>query len=377
MRCALIHDWLTGIRGGERILELLCELLPQSEVHTLIHSRGSAVPGIGDRAVSTSWLNRFPGVRHYYRCLLPLMPFAARSLEVRGYDLVVATSHCVAHGAEVQECGRFVCCCFTPMRYAWDTQDAYFAGRKRLGIKRLAVKAISGQLRKWDYEAAQRVGEYVAISQTVQERIRRCYGRESTIIYPPVDTETYQPVKKDGMGDFYLWVGALAPYKRIDLALEAFGTLDRRLVVIGDGQDARWAKKRAPENVTFLGRQPDEVLREHYSNCRALIFPGEEDFGIVPLEAQACGRPVIAYGKGGALETIVGTDGSTEGQSPTGVFFGEPDAECLAEAVRRFEGIEADLDPVRIRENACRFSREKCTAEWKRHLFGDHEETVE
>ncbi len=298
----------------------------------------------------------------YYRWLLPLMPSAARSLRLRGYDLVVAVSHCVAHGVDVEGSTRLVVYCNTPMRYAWGKLEDYFHGRRRADPRYWAMRALSGRLKAWDRRAAQRVTEYLANSCNVRQRIRDCYGREATVVYPPVDTQYFRPL--DGpAGAFYLWVGALAPYKRVDLAIEAFrGLADRELVVIGEGQDLARAQKAAPPNVRLLGHQPDEVVRRHYGACRALVFPGEEDFGIVPVEAQACGRPVIAYGKGGALETVVSLDDAPAGAEPTGVLFQEPTADGLAGAVRRFERSEQVFRPEAIRAHALGFSRERCKA---------------
>ena len=372
MKCALVHDWLTGMRGGEKVLEALCEIFPEADLYTMVHVPGSVTPVIENRRIVTSWLNRLPGISRYYRYLLPLMPAAAERIKVRGYDLVVATSHCVAHGVDVEEGTRFVCYCFTPMRYAWGMLDSYFARKnKKFNLKRWGLRRLSGRLKNWDRRAAQRVTEYVSDCRNIQERVKRRYGRDSAIIYPPVDTEFYHPLDVP-RENFYLWVGALAPYKRIDLALEAFGQLDRQLVVIGDGQDSAWARKTAPENVRFLGRQPDEVLRDHYARCRALISPGEDDFGLVPLEAQACGCPVIAYGHGGALETVVSPAASEN--AATGVYFEEPDAASLADAITRFEQNRNAFQSDAIREHALGFSREKCKAALKEYLYGNAKE---
>ena len=378
MRCALVHDWLTGMRGGEKVLEVLCELMPASDLYTLIHIPRSVSPLIEDRRIIASWLNRLPGVGRYYRYLLPLMPSAAQQLRLDGYDLVVATSHCVAHGVTVAKGTRFVCYCLTPMRYAWEMRDAYFAGKGRLDLRHAVLRGVGGRLRKWDRRASVRVTEYIADCRNVQDRIARCYNRNAEVIYPPVDTDIYHPLDEP-TGEFYLWVGALAPYKRIDLTLGAFATLDRDLVVIGDGQDLKWARTTATPNVKFLGHQPDEVLRRYYATCRALIFPGEEDFGIVPLEAQACGAPVIAYGRGGALETIVDLNAGAQHAVPvpspseeraTGILFGEPTVSSLTDAIRRFERNEARYEPSAIRARALRFSRERCKRALGDYLFG-------
>jgi len=373
MRTALVHDWLTGLRGGEKVLDVLCELMPQSDLYTMIYVPGRVTPRVENRRIVTSWLNRLPGVRRYYRYLLPLMPSAARRLKLRGYDLVVAVSHCVAHGVDVAEGTRFVCYCLTPMRYAWEMLDSYFPRRRRFDPRYWVLRWLGSRLRAWDCRSAERVTEFVAVSGHIKGRIKRCYGRDSAVIYPPVDTEYHRPLD-ERPGNFYLWAGALAPYKRIDLAVGAFAKLDRELIVIGEGQGLARARRAAPSNVRFLGRQPDEALRRHYATCKALVFPGEEDFGIVPLEAQACGRPVIAYGRGGALETVIGLETAGANICPTGVFFDEPTAESLVEAVHRFEEHEREFRPEAIRANALRFSRERCRAALKDCLFPNQAE---
>jgi glycosyltransferase involved in cell wall biosynthesis len=357
VRCALVHDWLTGMRGGEKVLEVLCELLPRADLYTLIHVPGSVSPVIEERRITASWLDGLPGARRHYRNLLPLMPLAAGSLRMRGYDLVVAISHCVAHGVRVEEGTPFLCYCNTPMRYAWGLLEEYFGPDRAWDPRYWAARAIGGPLRRWDLRASRRVSDYLANSRNIQERIRRCYGRDSAVVYPPVDTEFFRPLDKS-RESFYLWVGAMAPYKRIDVAIEAFRRMpDRRLVVIGEGQDSARARRRAPGNVEFLGRRSDAAVREHYAAARALVFPGEEDFGIVPLEAQACGCPVIAYARGGALETV--TDLDAPGPA-TGLLFGESSPQALIEAVERFERRGKEFDPGVLRRNAERFSRSIC-----------------
>jgi glycosyltransferase involved in cell wall biosynthesis len=367
IRCALVHDWLTGMRGGEKVLEVLCEIFPEADLYTMVHVPGSISPAIERRRIVTSWLNRLPFAGAGYRNVLPLMPAAAERMKVSNYDLVVATSHCVAHGVAVSpEKTRFVCYCLTPMRYAWGMLPAY-AARRRWDARTYALRWLQPRLQRWDRRAAARVPEYVATCENVRQRIRDCYGREAPVIYPPVDTEFFRP-SENSRRDGYLWVGALAPYKRIDLLLEAFGKLDRPVTVIGTGQDLAWARRRAPRNVKLLGWQPDEVVREHYANCRAMILPGEEDFGLAPLEAQACGRPVIAYAKGGALETVVDLDGGR--CAPTGVLFGEPTAEALVQAVLRFERAEQAFVPAAIRNHALKFDRRRCRDALRDYLLG-------
>ncbi|HAK95369.1 MAG TPA: glycosyltransferase family 4 protein [Planctomycetes bacterium] len=366
-RVAIVHDWLTGMRGGEKVLEIACDLFPEADIHTLIHRPGSVSPAIEKHRIVASRLNRLPLAGAYYRCLLPLFPAVAERMRLDSYDLVIAISHCVAHGVAVSPETRFVAYYLTPMRYAWDSADAYFAPRRRLDPRRWAWRLLRGRLRRWDRRAAARVGECLAACRNVRDRLLRCYGRDAAVIHPPVDTEFYRP-RDVPREDFYLWVGALAPYKRIDLALEAFRGLDRRLIVIGSGQCERRARAAAPPNVQFLGWQPDEVLGESYCRARALIFPGEEDFGIVPLEAQACGCPVIAYGKGGALETVI--DAAAGGREATGVFFGEPAAQSLADAVRSFERRGRSFNVEALRANAVRFSRETCARALRAYLLG-------
>ena len=385
MRCALVHDWLTGMRGGEKVLELLCEIFPDADLYTMVHVPGSVSPAIERRRIVTSWLNRIPFAGAGYRSLLPLMPRAAERMKVSGYDLVVATSHCVAHGVTVSPGSRFVCYCLTPMRYAWGMLETY-AARRRWDVRTHVLRWLQPRLQRWDRRAAARVPEYVATCENVRQRIRDCYGRDAKVIYPPVDTAFFTP-SENGRRESYLWVGALAPYKRVDLLLEAFRRLDRPLTVIGAGQDLAWARRHAPRNVKLLGWQPDEVLREHYASCRAMVFPGEEDFGLTPLEAQACGRPVIAYAKGGALETVVDPECAGYGArpecagygarldggrgEPTGVLFREPTAESLVQAVQRFERTEQAFVPAAIRNHALKFDRERCREALRDYLLGD------
>lgn len=366
MRCALVHDWLTSMRGGEKMLDLLCEMFPQADLYTMVHTPGSVSERISNRRIKCSVLNRLPAVGRYYPNLLPLMPWAAGRMRLKDYDLVVATSHCVAHGVSVENAGRFVGYCFTPMRYAWDIFSAYRACRPldpRIGVLGL----MRPHLRAWDRRAATRVGEYLAASEHVRKRIRDCYGRESTVIYPPIDTEFFHPLGLP-REPFYLWAGALAPYKRVDLFVEAFRRLNRPAVIIGTGQNLGWVRRHAPPNVQVLGWQSNDVLRRYLATCRALVFPGEEDFGIVPVEAQACGCPVIAYGKGGVAETVLPLGSACEG-APTGVFFQEATAEALVEAVVRFEREESAFDPLAMRRQSLRFNRDVCRDALRAYLL--------
>jgi glycosyltransferase involved in cell wall biosynthesis len=365
-RVALVHDWLTGMRGGEKCLEVLCERWPEAPLFTLLYKRGAVAPVIADRPIHTSLLGCLPRVERYYRYLLPLMPLAAR-WRLPACDLVVSLSHCVAKAACPPPGVPHLCYCFTPMRYAWHMRQSYFAGQRR-GLKAQLVEQLLAQLRRWDRASAARVTHFVAISQTVCRRIAECYDRDSRVIYPPVDTDFYTP----GAGpreDHYLVVSAFAPYKRIDLAVAACRQLGRRLVVIGNGQLEQQLLALAGPEVQLLGWQSDAVIRDHLRRCRALLFPGEEDFGIVPVEAQACGTPVIAFGRGGATETVV--TGSAR-QEPTGVLFAEQTPECLADAIACFEKEERHFVLQAARRNALRFNRRRFAEE----IFGYVEEIL-
>ncbi|MFL5330579.1 MAG: glycosyltransferase [Gemmataceae bacterium] len=351
-RVAFVHDWLTGLRGGEKCLERLIRLFPDCEIFTLFHRKGSTSPTIESRPIQPSWLQHLPGWRRYYRYLLPLFPRAAR-WKIEDCDLVVSLSHCVAKSAIAPVGVPHVCYCFTPMRYAWHMKDQYF-GTSRSLKDRVRDRLLSS-LREWDRTTSNRVDHFVAISKTIAKRIHESYDRDSEVIFPPVDTDFYRPAPVT-REDYYLVVSALAPYKRIDLAIEACQRVNRNLVIIGTGQDEQKLKAKAGGNVTWLGWQPDSVIRHHMQTCRALIFPGEEDFGIVPVEAQACGAAVIAFGRGGATETIAGLGNSA---NPTGLFFSEQSSESLAEALLRFEARRGEFDPNAARLTAMDFSADR------------------
>jgi glycosyltransferase involved in cell wall biosynthesis len=349
-RVVLIHDWLTGMRGGEKCLEVACRRWPDSPLYTLLHKPGSVSSAIESRPVRTSFLQRLPGVDRYYRYMLPLMPLAVR-WKLPPIDLIVSFSHCVAKAVQPPPGVPHVCYCFTPMRYAWHMRRSYF-GDGRPGILARLRDQLLGALREWDRATAGRVTHFVAISKTVQRRIRECYDRDSTVIYPPVDTDFYHPapVRRE---DYYLMVSACAPYKRLDLAVETCKKLGRRLVVIGSGQDENRLRALAGPTIQFLGWQPNEVIRDHLRLCRALLFPGEEDFGIVPLEANACGTPIIAFDRGGATETLPAFGRHRE---PTGLFFSQQHPDCLAAAIEQFEKHRDAFDPVVARQQALQFN---------------------
>lgn len=353
-RVVLVVDWLTGMRGGEKCLDRLCRRWPDAPLYTLFHVPGSVSPVIEQRRIVSSVLQQLPRRERYYRYLLPLMPLAAR-WPIPDCDLVVSLSHCVAKAALPPPGVPHICYCHTPMRYAWHLRDAYFArwGRPAAWL----TDQVLARLRAWDRATADRVTHFIANGRTTQARIRDCYGRDSVVIHPPADTDFYHPAPV-AREDYYLVVSAFAPYKRIDLAIAACRRLGRRLVIIGTGQDGRRLRSLAGPETTFLGWQSDEAILDHLRRCRALLFPGEEDFGIVPVEAQACGAAVIAYGRGGAVETVI--DGET------GVLFGEQSVDGLVAAMEQFE--RQTFDPGAARRQAERFHPSRFDAEFTRFL---------
>lgn len=352
-RIVLVHDWLTGMRGGEKCLEVFCQHWPDAPLYTVLHRRGSVCATIEQHAIHTSRLNWLPGVQRYYRYLLPLLPLAA-GWKAPDCDLVLSSSHCVAKSVQPPPGVPHVCYCFTPMRYAWHMQTSYFGDRKK-SLKARALNLVLAALRQWDRATAQRVTHFVAISQTVQQRIRQCYGRESAVIYPPVNTDFYQPASVP-REDYYLIVSAFAPYKRVDLAIEACNQLQKQLVIIGQGQTEKKLRAIAGPTIHFLGWQGNDSIRDHMRRCRALLFPGEEDFGIVPVEAMACGTPVIAYGRGGATETVVPPECAVQ---PTGLWFEEQTTSSLIQAMMRFEALAGNFDPAALRQQAQRFNQQR------------------
>jgi glycosyltransferase involved in cell wall biosynthesis len=350
MRVALVHDWLTGMRGGEKVLEVLCELYPSATLFTLLHNKGAMSPVIENMDIRTSFVQKLPMKASQYRKFLPTFPKAIESFDFTSYQLIISTSHCVAKGAIPVGGALHICYCHTPMRYVWDQYDEYF-GRGRAAIfTRMAMHYIAPKLREWDVRTSSRVNFFVANSENVARRIDRYYARAADVIHAPVDTSLFR-VSEEGLS-YYLIVSALVPYKRIDLAIETFNQLGERLLIIGSGPDEAKLEAMAASNIEFLGWQSDEALAKFYANCRALIFPGVEDFGITPLEAMASGRPVIAFAQGGALETVV-----ANGDKPTGVFFYQQTVDGLKNAIKEFES--AKFDSHAIRKHAEKFDRKR------------------
>jgi glycosyltransferase involved in cell wall biosynthesis len=362
-RVALVHDWLTGMRGGERCLEVFCELFPDAPLFTLLHVPGSVSPVIEDRRIVTSFVQRLPSAATRYRQYLPLFPAAVRALSLDGYDLVLSLSHCVAKAVRVPPDALHLCYCFTPMRYVWDLEDDYARGAGWL--TRAALPPMAAALRRWD-RRTRGVDEFVAISHHIADRIRRAYGRPSEVIHPPVDVARFRLA--EAIDDYYLVVSALVPYKRVDLAVAAAGRLGRRLVVVGSGPEEARLRALAGPGVTFLGWRPDAEVAELYARCQAVLFPSVEDYGIVPLEAAAAGRPTIALARGGALETMVGLDRGAE--PPTAVFFAEPTVDALAGAMTVFEAAADRFDPHALRARAERFDRPRFARHLREYVQG-------
>lgn len=342
LKVVLCHDWLTGMRGGERVLELLCEAFPDAPIYTLIHNPKAVSDTINRHPIHTSWLQAIPGIGRYYRNFLPFFPSAIGRFRVPEADLIISTSHCVAKGLKPRPGMPHLCYCFTPMRYAWLFLDEYLGGNP---LKKALARPVLAWLRRWDFRASRRVTRFVGISSHVQARIAMFYRREADIVYPPVDLARWTPDFKPA-GDFDLIASALVPYKKIDLAVSAYTCSGRTLKIVGTGTEYAALKAVAGPNIEFLGWQSDADLLELYRRCRLLVFPGEEDFGIVPLEAQACGRPVVAFGRGGALETV--KDGVS------GVFFDQQTPQSLQAAVERCAA--RTWNPAAIRAHAETFS---------------------
>ena len=368
MKVAIVHDWLVTYAGAERVLEQLLILYPDADLFSLI----DFVPPqerhfLRGRPVRTSFIQRLPGARNRYRHYLPLMPLAIEQFDVSGYELVVSSSYAVAKGVLTGPDQLHVCMCYSPIRYAWDLQHQYLeASGLTTGLRSLLARYLLHRIRAWDVRTANGVDCFIAISQFIARRIWKTYRRDSVVIYPPVDVEAFFPA--GDKEEFYVTASRMVPYKRVDLIVDAFAAMpDRTLVVIGDGPDAAKISKRIPSNVRWLGHQPLPILRDHLQRARAFVFAAEEDFGIAPLEAQACGTPVIAFGKGGVLETLRG-EGSPE---PTAMLFPEQTVSALVAAVERFEADEHSITPAACRANALRFSPERFQSQLSEFVQGE------
>jgi glycosyltransferase involved in cell wall biosynthesis len=358
MKVAIIHYWLVGMRGGEKVVEALCEMYPQADIFTHVYVPEMVSDAIRRHRVIPTFINAMPRAARMYKTYLPLMPLALEQLDLRGYDLVISSESGPAKGIIAPSDAVHVCYCHTPMRYIWNMYHDY---RSNAGwAARLMMPPLAHYLRMWDVTSAARVDSFVANSATVARRIHRYYNADATVIHPPVDTDAFSPAPPSELGDYYLMAGELVSYKRPDLAVRAFNEMKLKLVVIGGGDMLAEIRRLAGPTVTVLGSQPFEVLKHHYARCRALIFPGEEDFGMVPVEAMASGRPVVAFAKGGATETVA--------KDVSGVFFAEQSVEAISLAVKSLANI--DIDPQKIAAHAAQFGREQFFQKMRTHIDG-------
>jgi glycosyltransferase involved in cell wall biosynthesis len=346
-RTAIIHYWLVGMRGGERVLERLLRLFPRADIFTHVYDPQAVSEVIRERRVRTTFIQKLPASRRLYQKYLPLMPLALEQLDLRGYELILSSESGPAKGVIAPPGALHVCYCHSPMRYLWDHYNDYLHSAGRLS--RLAMPFLTHLLREWDYVSSARVDRFIANSSFIQQRIERAYRRASAIVHPPVEVSLYQP--SEHIGPHYLWVGQMTSYKRADLAVEAFNELGLPLLMIGEGDMLRDLKRRARPNITIVPRMSFQELRQAYASCRALVFTAEEDFGIVPVEAMASGRPVLAYGRGGALDTVT--------PEATGLFFPEQTRESLVAGVEAMEAWLAHFDPAEAMRSAARFAPER------------------
>lgn len=349
MKVALVQDWLTELGGAEKVFKQIYNIYPDADIYTLVYHKDVLDDlGITESQVTASFIQKLPFAKKKYRNYLPLFSLAIETFDLSNYDLIISSSYCVAKGVLTHSRQKHICYCHSPVRYAWDLHHQYLNEAKlKKGIKGFLAKYFLHKLRIWDIASLNRVDQFISNSDYIKQRIKKLYNREAITIYPPVNIEAFECVEKKE--DFYFTCSRLVPYKKIDLIVKAFSMMpDKKLVVIGTGPDFEKIKKIATSNISLLGYQPFSVLKDYMERAKAFVFAAEEDFGIVPLEAQAAGTPVIAYGKGGALETI------KEGE--TGVFFKEQTEKSLINAIKYFEGLEEKFDAYAIRANAEQFS---------------------
>lgn len=346
-RVAIIHYWLVTMRGGERVLERLLKLFPNADIYTHVYDPTAVSDVIRAANVRTTFIQNMPRALQHYKAYLPLMPYALEEIDLRGYDLVISSESGPAKGVLAPPDATHICYCHSPMRYLWDQYRQY---RDTAGtVGKMTMSTLFPSMRTWDLTSAQRVDHIFANSRFIQSRVKRSWGRNSTVLHPPVQVENYTPTN-DVRGE-YLWVGQMTSYKRPDIAVEAFNRLGLPLLMVGDGEMLEPLRRKAMPNIRFARWLDYAALRNAYAQCQALIFTAEEDFGIVPVEANASGRPVIGYGRGGLLDTIIPDE--------TGIYFGEQTGDALTEAVRKFEGWHRHFDPVDAIVNARRFAPEE------------------
>ena len=347
-KVALVHDWLNGMRGGEKCLEVLCELFPEADLYTLIHEKGSLSAKIESMSIRTSFVQSMPFGLKKYRHYLPLFPFAIEQFDFSGYDLIVSSSHCVAKGVRHDDSVFHISYVHAPMRYVWDQFDTYFRQPRTSWPVRIGAELMRPYLQRWDRNTAKRVDTFLCNSHHIRRKILDYYNRESQVVYPPVELSHFRP--GGAKDNFYLVVGAFAPNKSVDLAVEAFNRLKLPLKIVGSGQDEEYCRSIAGDSIEFLGALSSEKLLELYQQARALVFPGEDDFGITALEAQSCNTPVIAFASGGAMETVT---------EQTGLFFAEQKVEALCEAVEKMERTWKNYVSEAFRKQTRRFGREQ------------------
>lgn len=364
MKIAIVADWLVSYAGSERVLEQMLACFPEADVFSIVDfvpdSQRAFLQG---KQPMTSFIQSLPGARRFYRHYLPLMPLAIEQFDLSAYDLILSSSHAVAKGVIVGPDQLHISYVHSPIRYAWDLQHQYLheSGLDRRWLVGSLARYLLHRIRLWDVRTPLGVDCFIANSGFIQRRIQRVYGRSSHVIYPPVDIEAFTPGEQ--REDFYLAASRMVPYKRMDLIVRAFSSMpDKKLIVIGDGPDFAKVEAAARPNITLMGYQSFDILRDHMRRAKAFVFAAEEDFGITPVEAQACGSPVIAYGKGGVLETVMGSD---TGHPPTGIFFDQQTVDSIVQAVTAFETQAERFDSGAIRRNAERFSVQRFRDQYK------------
>jgi glycosyltransferase involved in cell wall biosynthesis len=370
LKIAIVHEWFVSYAGSEKVVEQIIRLYPEADLYSLIDFTPEDKRGfLLNKNVKTSLIQHLPMARTEYRAYLALMPFAIRRFDLSGYDLIISSSHATAKGIRKIPQQLHICYCHTPMRYIWDLQHLYIQAK---GLDRAVVASITAPffkaLRRWDVATSRGVDHFVCNSHYIRDRIKRAYGRDAEVIYPPVDIKNF--TISDKREDYFITVSRMVPYKRVDIVVEAFVRLGLPLIVIGEGPELKKIKGLARRNIELMGYLSDDVLRLYIQRARAFVYAAEEDFGIAPVEAQACGVPVIAYGRGGVTETVIPfqEDGHSEIKPPTGLFFHKQTPEALIGAVKRFESMEERFNPYEIRKNAERFSVERFREEFKRFV---------
>ena len=360
MRIAIVHEWLTTMGGADRVVQIIHEIFPSAPMFCLVYNPKTMPDAFRAMDIRTSFIQRLPFARSHHRVYLPLYPLAAEQFDLSDFDVVISSSHCCAHNVLTRPDAFHLCYCHTPMRYAWDMYHSYLKSLPT--VARPAAAVLLSIIRHWDYVSAQRVDKFVANSSAVRQRIEKHYGRPAAVLFPPADVSFFRPAPEhDQPGDYFFIMARHVSYKRVDLAVAAFNTLGLPLLVAGTGPETARLAKMARPNVRFLGTISNDDARRYMAHCRAFIHPQEEDFGITAVEAQACGRPVIAYGRGGALDTVI--DGVT------GSFFSEQTAEALAEAVRTFD--HRQFDPRVIRQHAASFNTDDFKRKFRQLVMHD------